>query len=91
MPGSLIATEHYIAIDNVCAWPNLTRTPDGTIVATIFNQPCHGKWEGDVECWASEDGGEHWSEIITGMAPVSKGAHYAMLMPACPYERPKVR
>ena len=48
--------ERYIAIDNVCAWPNLTRMPDGRIIATIFNQPCHGRWEGDVECWESEDG-----------------------------------
>jgi len=52
--------ERYVAIDNVCAWPNLTLMPDGAIVATIFNQPCHGKWEGDVECWASEDGGRLW-------------------------------
>jgi len=48
--------ERYIAIDNVCAWPNLTKMPDGGIVAMIFNQPCHGRWEGDVECWASKDG-----------------------------------
>ncbi|HRU05282.1 MAG TPA: sialidase family protein [Candidatus Brocadiia bacterium] len=48
--------ERYIAIDNVCAWPNLTKMPDGEVVATIFNQPCHGRWEGDVECWASKDG-----------------------------------
>ncbi len=53
--------ERYVAIDNVCAWPNLTRLPDGTIVATIFNQPCHGLWEGDVEAWASVDGGRTWS------------------------------
>jgi len=52
--------ERYIAIDNVCAWPNLTRMPDGGIVATIFNQPCHGLWEGDVECWASTDEGLTW-------------------------------
>lgn len=52
--------ERYIAIDNVCAWPNLTKMPDGAIIATIFNQPCHGLWEGDVECWASEDGGRTW-------------------------------
>jgi photosystem II stability/assembly factor-like uncharacterized protein len=31
------------------------------------------------EVWASEDGGQHWSEIITGMAPVSKGTHHALL------------
>lgn len=52
--------ERYIAIDNVCAWPNLTLMPDGSIIATIFNQPTHGGWEGDVECWASEDGGKLW-------------------------------
>ncbi len=53
--------ERYIAIDNVCAWPNLTKMPDGGIIATIFNQPCHGDWEGDVECWASEDDGRLWN------------------------------
>ena len=53
--------EKYIAVDNVCAWPNLTRLPDGAIVANIFNQPCHGKWEGDVECWASQDDGRFWT------------------------------
>jgi hypothetical protein len=52
--------ERYLAIDNVCAWPNLTKLPDGTLIASIFNQPCHGQWEGDVECWASEDGGRTW-------------------------------
>lgn len=52
--------EHYIAIDNVCAWPNLTLMPNGDIAALIFNQPTHGRWEGDVECWASADGGRLW-------------------------------
>lgn len=50
-----------VAIDNVCAWPNLTVLRDGTIIATIFNQPCHGLWEGDVECWGSTDGGRTWA------------------------------
>ena len=49
-------TERYIAIDNVCAWPNLTVLPDGTIVATIFGQPTHGQTKGAAECWASKDG-----------------------------------
>lgn len=53
--------ERFIAVDNVCAWPNLTQLSDGTIIATIFNQPTHGGWEGDVECWASEDEGRTWS------------------------------
>ena len=54
--------EQYIAIDNVCAWPNLTRLPNGDIVAVIFNQPTHGKWEGDVECWGSSNGGRIWEK-----------------------------
>ena len=53
--------ERFVAIDNVCAWPNLTLMGDGAIVATIFNQPVHGLWEGDVECWASEDEGRTWA------------------------------
>lgn len=53
--------EHYIAVDNVTAWPNLTLMPNGDIIATIFNQPTHGGWEGDVACWASEDGGKLWT------------------------------
>jgi hypothetical protein len=52
--------ERYIAVDNVCAWPNLTAMPDRRIVATIFNQPCHGQWEGDVECWETDGEGRFW-------------------------------
>lgn len=66
--------ERFIAIDNVCAWPNLTRLPDGSIVATIFNQPTHGGWEGDVECWASTDDGRTWH--LRGVpAPHAPGAN----------------
>ena len=54
--------ERFIAVDNVCAWPNLTLMPDGAIVATIFNQPTHLRWPGDVECWASTDEGHTWDE-----------------------------
>lgn len=52
--------ERLVAIDNVCAWPNLTQLADGELIASIFNQPCHGRWVGDVECWASRDG-RFWS------------------------------
>lgn len=48
-----------IAVDNVCAWPNLTLLRDGTIAAVIHNRPSHGGMEGDVECWASANG-ESW-------------------------------
>ena len=52
--------ERYIAADSVCAWPNLTRLDDGTVLAAIYNQPVHGRWHGDVECWASTDDGRLW-------------------------------
>jgi Neuraminidase (sialidase) len=51
-----------VAVDNVCAWPNLTVLPGGTIVATIHNQPSHLKRPADLECWASEDGGRTWAK-----------------------------
>jgi photosystem II stability/assembly factor-like uncharacterized protein len=34
------------------------------------------------EVWCSDDGGAHWAEVIGGLAPVSKGNHYAAFVPA---------
>jgi hypothetical protein len=51
-----------IAIDNVCAWPNLTVLGDGTIVAMIHNEPSHLRNPSDIECWASEDDGLTWQK-----------------------------
>jgi len=49
-----------VAVDNVCAFPNLKTLPDGTVIAVGFNCPAHGGYEADVDCWASEDGGHTW-------------------------------
>jgi hypothetical protein len=51
-----------VAVEKVCAWPNLTMLRDGTIVATIHNTPDHLKKPSDVDCWASEDGGLTWAK-----------------------------
>lgn len=70
-----VIVTRYVAIDWVCAWPNLTKLHDGTIVASIFNSICipHGWGEGDVECWATKDG-LTWSK--RGMpAPHEKSAN----------------
>ncbi len=53
--------ERYIAVDNVCAWPNLKLLPDGTIAAVLYNQPSHGRDPGHVEVWTSRDGGKLWT------------------------------
>lgn len=55
-PPEPAGIERFVAVDNVCAWPNLTRLADGTLVATIFNRPSHGLESGDAECWSSRDG-----------------------------------
>ncbi len=49
-----------VAVKNVTAWPNLTPLADGSIIASIFNQPSHGFWEGDVDCWGTTDAGASW-------------------------------
>ncbi len=49
------------AINHQGLWPNLTTLPDGTIIATIFNQPSHLAQPGDTDCWASEDDGATWA------------------------------
>ncbi len=54
-----------VAVDNVCAWPNLTDLGNGSIVAIIFNQPSHGKVADDVDCWGSQDGGLTWQKRDT--------------------------
>jgi len=48
--------QRVLAVDHVCAWPNLTKGSDGHFIATIFNQPCHASCTGDVDCWSSPDG-----------------------------------
>ncbi len=45
-----------VAVKDICAWPNLTLMPDGSVAAIVFNQPAHGTQEGDIECWGSGDG-----------------------------------
>ena len=51
--------QRFIAVDNVCAWPQLTVLRDGTLSAVLHNKPAHGGMEGDVECWTSSNG-EFW-------------------------------
>ena len=58
-PG-LTILGRYVAVDNVCAWPNLTLLPDGTIAAVIYGHPSHLNGPGDVQCWTSRDGIGQW-------------------------------
>lgn len=53
--------EHHVAVQDVCAWPNLTPLPGGEILAAIFNAPSHGQMPGDVDAYVSADGGKTWA------------------------------
>jgi hypothetical protein len=72
--------ERYVAIDNVCAWPNLTLLPGGEVLALGFNQPCHGRWEGDVACWANTDAGRgawDFRSLVTEHEPTTVRMNHA--------------
>ena len=58
-PG-LTILGRYVAVDNVCAWPNLTLLSGGTIAAVIYGHPSHLQGPGDVQCWTSRDGHGLW-------------------------------
>ena len=66
--------ERFVAVDNKCAWPNLTLMPDDSIVATIFGSPCHGFCDGAAECWRSDDGGRMW-KFVSIPAPNEPGTN----------------
>ena len=34
------------------------------------------------EVWVSDDGGEHWTEVLRGLAPISKGPHHMAFVTA---------
>jgi len=59
---SVEVLQRLVSIDNVCAWPNLTKLEDGIIHASIFNQPSHARREGSVEVWSTKDGGLFWEK-----------------------------
>lgn len=53
--------KRFLSVDNVCAWPQLRVNNNEQIFMTGFNKPCHGKTEGDVDCWVSNDKGEFFT------------------------------
>lgn len=59
---SLEVLSSEVVIQDVCAWPNLTLLPDGTITAILYNRPSHLLTEGEVDCWASVDDGRTWTK-----------------------------
>ena len=57
--------KRYVAVDNVCAWPQLRLRENGEIFMTGFNRPHHGQAEGDVDLWVSTDQGAFFEYVGT--------------------------
>ena len=51
-----------IVTEDAGLWPQLQITNDGTLLAFGYNAPAHTTLPADVECWASDDGGQTWSQ-----------------------------
>lgn len=57
--------EQVVAVKDVCAWPKLTVTAAGELLAAIYNRPTHGRLPGDVDVYVSTDGGSSWKKRST--------------------------
>ena len=57
-------------------WPQLHCAPDGTLLALGYNAPGHTTLPGDVDCWASADGGKSWEKRGTAAPRPDKDANY---------------
>ena len=57
-------------------WPQLHCAADGTLLALGYNAPGHTTLPGDVDCWASTDGGQTWAKRGTAAPRPDKDANY---------------
>lgn len=59
--------QRFIAIDNVCAWPNLTRLPDGAIlVRSASRSICLGGWRAQLGvAWSADIAAATSSSFVT--------------------------
>lgn len=57
-------------------WPQIQTAPDGTLLALGYNAAAHTTLPGDVDAWASTDGGKTWNLRATAAARPAKTANY---------------
>jgi hypothetical protein len=61
-PPRVEVLEQIVAVKDLCAWPKLALLPNGEVVAAVYNQPSHGARPGEVDLYASADGGRTWTK-----------------------------
>ncbi len=89
--------EHYAgsrisrSVDGGRTWKAVRHGFPDQPLRTAFEAMCLEDWGESFslfgatatgEVWCSDDGGEHWTEVLSGLAPVSKGTHYAAFVTA---------
>mgnify|MGYP001611871778 CR=1 FL=1 len=76
-PGPRVSIQaQIVAVKDVCAWPKLTMLPNGDLVAAIYNRPVHGVLPGDVDVYASSDGGRTWHKRGTATRHTGASARF---------------
>ena len=69
-----------IAVKGGGLWPQIQCAADGTLLAFGYNAAAHTTLPGDVDAWASSDGGKTWSLRATAAArpdPQANMCHWA--------------
>jgi len=57
-------------------WPQIQRTSTGDLLAFGYNSPAHTTLPGDIDCWASTDGGRTWSRRASAAPRPADHANY---------------
>ena len=84
LPASAPAdkSDNFTAIvaKGVGLWPQVQTAHDGSLLAFGYNAAAHTTLPGDVDCWASTDGGKSWTLRSTAAprpAPHANYCHFA--------------
>lgn len=57
-------------------WPQIQLARDGSLLAFGYNAAAHTTLPGDVDCWASPDGGKTWALRATAASRPASHANY---------------
>ena len=75
-PAPLTPDFSAVVVKGGGLWPQIQTAPDGTLLALGYNAAAHTTLPGDVDAWASSDGGKTWSLRATAAARPAKSANY---------------
>jgi len=76
--GAIVVTPDFtnIVAKEAGLWPNVVSSPDGKLLAFGYNAPAHTTLPGDVDAWASGDGGKSWEWRAAAARRPAETANY---------------